>query len=113
MTSAPVQQNYMSTDQAQPRVWYQRKQGDTHVLLSGSPYQSEVLFEVEVDGLDPDVAAGIATTIQDRMNGFFGIMGQTRVLGAFVEDAADDYQPRGINTDDGYHVFAFGVRIIT
>ena len=30
----------------------------------------------------------------------------------FVEDANDDYQPRGLDVDDGYHVFAFNARVL-
>ncbi len=116
--AVPVQQNYVSGDKTQPRVWYQRQAGNRNVFLDGTSADMETSYAVEVNGLDPDVADAIADTITagaaaGGLNGFRGQMLGTIVLGAFVEDASDDYQPRGLQGDDGYHVFAFTVRILT
>ncbi len=117
-SGVPVQQNYSSTDEAQPRVWYQRQRGNGDLFLDGKASQSETVYTVEVNGLDPDSAAAIAAKITalasaGGLHGFRGQMTSTTVLGAFVEDASDDYQPRGLDFDDGYHVFAFDVRLLT
>jgi hypothetical protein len=112
LTDAPVQQNYASIDQVQPRVWYQRESGQTELFLDASAGMAETVYTVEVHGTDPDAAGAIADLIQVRLHGFTGFMGTTRILGSFVEDAADEYEPRGLNVDDGYHVFAFKVRVL-
>lgn len=112
--SAPVQQNYSSVDKTEPRVWYQRRTGNTDLLLSGAGATiTEAVYEIEVNALDPDAGAALSDTITTAMNGFRGTMGGSHVLGVFVEDAADDYQPRGLDLDDGYHVFAANLRVIT
>ncbi len=111
--SAPVQQNYASIDKVEPRVWYQRTSGNIDLLLNGvGVSENETVYAIEVAGLDPDVTAGIAANLATAMNGFRGVMGLSVILGCFVEDAADDYQPRGLNIDDGYHVFAFSLRVL-
>jgi hypothetical protein len=117
----PVQQNFLSVDQTQPHVWYQRQSGASDLLLSGAGAAlGEDVYAVEVAGMDPDAAAAIAGRIKATypagMDGFRGQMGPQGgpvVLGCFVEDAADDYQPRSLELDDGYHVFAFNLRILT
>ncbi len=114
---APVQQNYANEDDPEPRVWYQRQTGHTPMDLAGKQvWIRETTYAVEVNALDPDVGAAIAEAIAAEfpagMNGFRGVIGDTLVLGCFVEDASDEYVPRGLDVDDGFHVFAFNLRIM-
>lgn len=121
LTTAPVQLNYASTDRPQPRVWLQRRNDNRPLNLAGTETLiRETFFDVEVGALDPDVGAAIAeqltaewTASPAGMNGFRGQMGGTRVLGCFVEDVGDDYQPRELELDDGYHVTAFSLRLLS
>ena len=117
LTTAPCQQNYDSMDKVQPRVWYQRRQGNTNLYLDGSPADGETTYEVQVDSLDPDAGASIAETLRGQppsgLHGFRGAMGGTVVLGMFAEDASDDFAFRGVSLDDGYHSFGFTVRVLT
>jgi hypothetical protein len=114
----PVQQNYASADKTQPRVWVQRQQGDSELFLDGRPGPADTTYAVEVNALDPDAGAAVADAIQANaaaggLDGFRGTMNSTVVLGCFVGEASDDYVPRGLELDDGYHVFAFTVRVLT
>lgn len=115
--SVPVQQNYASADQGQPRVWYQRRSDSPDTFLSSAEQTvREVTWSVEVDALDPDAGGAVADLIQSShpagMHGFSGRMGSTQVLGCWAEDAGDEYQPRGLDLDDGYHVSAFNLKMI-
>jgi hypothetical protein len=118
ISGTPVQQNYASTDKIEPRVWYQRRNGNTELLLSGAGDAGiETVYEVEIDALDPDqggtlLLALVADASAGGLNGFRGNWGSSVVLGSFVEDVADDFQPRGLDLDDGYHVFAFQLRVM-
>lgn len=113
LITAPVQQNYISTDKVQPRVWYQKQAGNSDLFADASAGMVETTYTVEVNGTDPDAVSEIADAISTAFNGFRGRMFSTTVLGAFVEDAADDYQYKGQDLDEGYHVFAMNVRFIT
>lgn len=113
LTTAPVQQNYAHMAMVQPRVWYQREFEESPPLLSGIESGiREVRYTIEVNALDPDEGYAIAVEIQNRMQTFRGVMYGTLILGVFVEAASDDYVPRGLDLDDGFHVFVFTLRIL-
>ena len=117
-SDVPVQQNYLSSDQTQPRVYFGRAGAEGELLLSGATlWSNETTYTVEVAGLDPDAAGAIAEVLSRPapagIDGFRGPMGTTIFLGCFVGAASDDYEPRGVDLDDGYHVFAFEVRVMT
>lgn len=119
--SVPVQQNYVERSAGEPRVWYQRQAGTVDLLARGDDAAlRETTFAVEVAGLDIDAAAAVYETLvalhPSGLQGFRGTLagpGSTRVLGCFLEDLSDDYQPRSLELDDGFHVFSFQARIMT
>lgn len=112
LTDAPVQQNVNSQDTVQPRVWFQRRSGNTDLFVDGTPSLTNTIYDVEVIGLDIDEVSGIADTLQTALNGKHGTMEGMIVLGIFVEDSDDEYEIRSIDTDDNWNVAAFSVRII-
>lgn len=110
----PVQLDYSSTDKTEPRVWFRRREETTELLLAGNGTAlTESVYEVEINGLDPDVTGSIADTMKLTLNGLRGKIGNTRLLGTFVEDASGDFAYRGLSADDGYHTFAFNLRIMS
>jgi hypothetical protein len=112
LTSLPVQQDVISEDKGQPRIWFQRRNGNDDLFLSGAVALTETTFDVEVSGLDIDQVQATASEIKTGLNGFLGPMNGENVLGCFVNDQADDYISKSLNADDGYHVAAFSVQII-
>ncbi len=118
LAGVPVQQNYSSMDLPETRVWYQRQSGQAPTDLAGRELLlRETVYGIEVNSTDPDRGADIAEAISalapTGMNGFRGTMGDQLILACFVEDASDDYVPRGnLNSDAGFHVFAFNLRIL-
>jgi hypothetical protein len=108
----PVQQNVISADQSTPRVWYQRKASNQDTFTDGSKSVTNSVFAVEVMSLDIDQAEAIAQTIKDASNGFFGHMGFTYVGGCTVEEMEQDYEPKNLGADVGFHVAAFNLHLI-
>ena len=114
LTGTTVQENLLSEDKTNlPRVWWQRSEGNVDLLLSGATALARTIYDVEVSALDVDAAASTADTIKTTLNGYAGAMGSSRVLAAFVQDQADDYVPKSLDADEGFHVFAFTVEILT
>jgi len=111
--TANVSENVIPEDRVVPSVWWQRRTANTDVFLSGQPILNETNYDVEVYSTNIDQAASVADTLKDSLNGYFGVMGTSRVLGSFVEEANDDYIPKAAIADDtGLHNFSFFVRMI-
>jgi hypothetical protein len=110
---APVQQNYESEDKTQPRVYWQRREANTDLFNNGASAISTTDYVVEVAGLDPDATATIADNIKTTSNGVLGVIGGTRVLMMAVHDATDDYIPKSMDADEGFHVYSFTVELLT
>ncbi len=109
--SVPVSENYVSEDKGQPRVWWQRSTSNVELLLSGQLSLVDTNYNVEVFGSDIDATASIADALKSSLHGFRGQMGDSFVLGMFVTDHSDEYLPRNIDTDDGFHGFSFAVQV--
>ena len=113
LTSLPIQQDLISADTSTARVWFQRQTFNQDVFLSGSPAIADTTFAVEVCSLDIDQCQTEATNIRTALNGYRGLMLFDLVLGCFVSDSADEYIPRNLNDDTGFHVASFQVQILT
>ncbi len=113
LTTSQVQQNYLSEDKSYPAVWFQRRNASTELLLNGGISLIQTQYDVAVYGDDPDAAGAVADHLTVSLNGFRGAMGNTTVLGAFVSDADDDFIRKEFNADEGIHVFAFAVQILS
>ncbi len=95
-----------------PRIWYQQQSESEEVDLDGSGGLSEAAFDIEVISDDVDEAQDIARAIKRFLNGKYGTFGTQTALGCFVEDHNDDYVPRGIGDETGYHVAAINATIM-
>ena len=114
LTSYPVQQDRIDASQlATPRVWFQRQSQTTEVFVNGTPGQTDTVFDVEVCGEDIDAVQNLANTLRTSLNGYSGIMLFDRVLGTFVNEANDEYIFKNFDADDGFHVAAFQVQVIS
>lgn len=116
--SVPVEQGKITDTRGKPRVWLRRAGGATDIFLGGQKGLTETRFDVEVHGDDIGAVQGLADSIRAHhgdggLNGFAGTLGTSEVLGVFVEDHADDYEPKGFAENDaGTHVAALDVNII-
>src|SRR5438128_874585 len=106
LVNVPVQQNVIAETTGFDRVWYQRRGAATDVDLLGNQLLTNTEFDVECVSIDIDTAESLASTVKTALNGFFGLMGSTHVLGCFVEDQQDDYQTMSNDADTGEHVAA-------
>jgi len=111
-TAAPVQQGVISEDKPNLRVWLQRRPSNLDLLLDGSPSLATAFYAVEVTGLDIDAVETEADNLRTALHGYFGPMGTTHVLGAFANDLEEDYIPRSLNADEGFHLEGFELQII-
>lgn len=109
LTTAAVQQNFISEDKGQPYVWWQRTSANVDLTLEGSLAVYDTSYAVEIAALDIDAGAVIADTVKAGIHGRRIQQGNTLFLVMMVEDASDEYVPKSIDTDDGFNVFAFTV----
>ena len=68
------------------------------------------IFDLEViskDIADTNTVADLITA-KRLHRGTFGV---GKVQGVFIDDHSDDYIPRGVNSDDGWHIAAFQLDI--
>lgn len=114
----PVEQGKITDTRGEPRVWLRRANSSTDVFMSGGAGLTETRFDVEVHGSDIAEVQTLADSIKalhtaGGLNGLAGTLGASEVLGVFVEDHADDYEPRGVlDSDEGMHVAALDVLVI-
>lgn len=77
---------------------------------SGDPafrhrYTAEAIADTETE------ADAIADLIR-AIDGASGTFGGRTVQAVFVDDQADDYEPKGIGSDLGYHIAAVSIEVI-
>jgi hypothetical protein len=56
-------------------------------------------------------ASAIRERVRAVLSKFRGTLGNTTVQGVFVEDSLDEYQPRGLGSDEGAYVQTFRVTV--
>lgn len=111
-TVLPVAQDVISEDVTTARVWFGRSQSNTQLLNNGQPMLYDTVFSVEVMSTNIDQMQTEANNLRTALDGYRGSMGMDTVLGVFVTDASDDYVPKNLNADEGWHVQAFSARIL-
>lgn len=107
-----IQQDRIDQDAPDDYIWFHRRASSRDVNLDGSKRGFVVSsFDVELISDDIDTAQTMADILKDELHAYMGAMGDSRCLGAFVEDHTDEYYP--INgADDGKHVCSLDVTII-
>lgn len=115
LTLLPVEQGKIDFDKPGSRVWFQRSSSNTDLFCNGKPSMFDDVFMVEVITEDIDATQLQADKIKAGLNGFRGVLfGEFRyILGMFVSDAADEYEPKNLSADEGFFVQAFEVRILS
>lgn len=97
-----------------PRIWYMRTDRQEEIDLAGTRGLFMTSnYDVEVSDLDIDSSISIADTIRTTLNGKYGTFGAGSVKGVFVDDHDDQYIPRSVGDDEGIHVSALRVRIVS
>lgn len=84
---------------------HERCLGDT-----GDPAFSHT-FAVEVIAENEEEADELADLIRG-LDGASGTFGGRTIQGMFVEDQDDDYEPKAIGSDLGWHIPAFSVEVV-
>jgi hypothetical protein len=102
-----VHQNKAGDRYLGPYIWYGRATTQNEDALDDSagtkPFSQ--IFDIESISDDIDEALSIADMLKAKHLAR-GTFGGGKVQGVFVSDHADDYIPRGSNSDDGLHVAA-------
>ena len=123
-----IEKGDISTERMPTRIYFDRSDSEQDLMLNGDQGLTTTVFNVEVASLTIDtttpngdaIVQPLTKTLKDVLNGFRGAFGSNAAdtnyhsvsLGMFVSDHADDYQPRGVDADDGYFVAAFQVKIV-
>lgn len=108
-----IQQNTIAETSPSTRIWYQRRGHETELANNGQPLLSETNFDLEVHSLDIDEAQEIAQAVKDALHGYSGLLGNTFALMVEVSDHDDSYIPKGPDVDEGQHIAALLIRIIS
>ena len=115
-----VEKGVVSEEMPSTRIYFQRSDSEQDLMLNGNQALTTTVFDVEVAALDDNAVQPLAKSLKDVLNGYMGAFGSNYAdtanhsvaLGMFVSDHSDDYQPRVVDADDGYHVAAFQTKII-
>lgn len=96
-----------------PFIWLRRASRDTERTLDAAvgDEPDSVRFDVECYGDDLDEAMSLAAAVTARLDNYRGTYGTRTAQGMFVDDASDDYVPRGIMGDESVHFAALSVQI--
>ena len=103
-----------SVDQNGPAdfIWFHRRSSTRDINLDGGKRGfTETSFDLELISDDISLAQAWAENVKEVLDGYRGEMGDSFVLGAFVEDHADDYVPIG-GADEGKHVCSLDIQLI-
>ncbi len=111
-----VQEGKLDFDKVNPWVWFRRASTVQERLLSGAACDNFTTdIDVEVVGTDIDAVQTEADTLKYALQTLAtpSTVGSTFCHYVEVTDHNDDYIPRSVfNTDTGYHVASFQVRIL-
>lgn len=109
-----VAQNNMPEKPPDPRIWYRRAGTDTIRCLGGEAGPHNEEWDLEVLGGDNDEVLAIVAAVKARFDGHRGTMGSSRTVSAiFVDDHDDDYEPRGVASEEAVNVAALRLTIFT
>lgn len=106
-----VIQGWEPQEDTLPRIHFARSSFSEEVDLSGDGGLTEQQFDLEVISDDLDESQDIAHAARKFLNGKRGTFGTQTVQGVFVEDHNDDYIPKGVVSEEAYHVAALAVTI--
>ena len=97
-----------------PYVWFGRANTDPLRTLDSAAGQAPFVesFDVEAISDDLDEAQTLASALKARLECHRGTFDDSTVKGIFVEDHNDEYIPRGIASDEVFHVAAMRCEII-
>ena len=105
--AARIHQNKAPQNESTPYIWYGRATTNNEDAIddpAGTLPFSQI-FDIEAISDDIDEALDLADLLKAKHLAR-GTLGTGSVQGVFVTDHADDYIPRGDNSDDGRHVAA-------
>ena len=109
----PVEKGKISEEQATVRVLYQVADSTQDVHLGGQTGLTTTAFDVECGAREDDsTAQNMAGTLKTALNAFRGAAGSSSILGIFVEDHSDEYQPMMLDSDVGYFIASFRANVI-
>jgi hypothetical protein len=106
-----VIQGWEPQEDTLPRMHFARSSFSEEVDLNAEGGLTEQQFDLEVISDDLDEAQDIAHATRKFLNGKRGTFGTQTVQGVFVEDHNDDYIPKGVASEEAYHVAALAVTI--
>lgn len=102
-----IHQNKPPQNESTPYIWYGRATTENEDAIDDpagtDPFTQ--IFDVESISDDIDECIDLADLLKAK-HLFRGTIGNGTVQGVFITDHADDYIPRGDNSDDGRHVAA-------
>lgn len=93
-------------------IWYARSGNGQERSLddaAGAAHFRE-LFDLDVVGLDVAAVDALGKRIRDK-DATRGTFGAGTIQGLFVTDQADDYIPRAVGADDGFHIASMQLEI--
>jgi hypothetical protein len=110
-----IEQNTIPENQPVPRIWYQRSSQEVERDAAGAAVLTRSTWDMEVISDDIDECLNIADAVKTRLDGHFGLFGSTSetVKGVFVRDHDDEYLVKGLGENEGAHVAALSVEIIS
>lgn len=94
--SDPAYQNF-------PCLVYRRMNGGHGTDMDGSDGTAAPIFEFHAIDRDPDKVEEIGETLRECLQGFSGMMGQTRVEEIELVDESDDYLESKVGDDAGFY----------
>lgn len=112
LVKSRIHRNTVPQGASLPYLWFAQggAAGDDTLDREAGADSMLTVISVECIGKDLDSAEAVAACLK-AYDGHRGALGEVRTAGMFVEDAADDYQPKNDFSDDGRHIVSLRVEI--
>jgi len=110
-----VEQNKNEWDTEAPstRIWFARRSEEKELTVSGGDLLTTTNFDLECISTDIDSAIDLADVVKAELHGYQGTFGSGYVGAVFVTDHTDDYEPYNLSEDEGCHVAALDIEILS
>lgn len=106
-----IHQNNVPEHSALPYVWFRRSGEFEPLTLDGAGGLISTAIDVECIAGDLSTAADLSLAVRRALHGARGSFGAGSVSAVFVDDVSDDYEPRGIGSDDGISFSAMSLTV--
>jgi hypothetical protein len=97
---------------AGPYLWFRRRGSEHALTLDSAPGEEPFEIYIDLEAIAADEQAHELGEAVARLNAYRGQFGAGTVQAVFIADHADDYQPRGMMSNEALQFVALELQVI-